>query len=69
MSVNAGLNIGIPFSIISIGPLFIAVLDRIFYKVPLQMAHLLGFIVLIVSSCLISLAQLIDEKVLDNEDT
>ena len=54
---------GIPYSIITIGPLFIALLDRLLYKVTLRMAHLFGFLVLIASSCMISLAQLVDEKV------
>ena len=48
-------------SIVSISPLFIAILDRTFYKTPMKLVHLIGFIILIVSSSLISLAKLIDD--------
>ena len=69
LSLNSGINLGIPFSIVSISPLFIGFLDRIFYKMPLTIIHLIGFILLIISSCSISLAALIDEKLLNNENT
>ena len=38
-------------------------LDRIFYKNPLKLVHLFGFIILIIASSLISLSNLIQEKI------
>ena len=43
-------------------------LDRIFYKNPLKLVHLFGFIILIIASSLISLSNLIQEKIDQDQD-
>ena len=43
-------------------------LDRIFYKNPLKLVHLFGFITLIIASSLISLSNLIQEKIDQDQD-
>lgn len=68
LSINSGLNIGIPTTIISVTPLYVALLDKIFYKSPLQLINLLGFILLIISSSFISLSKVLDSVVFNLND-
>ena len=63
LSKLAEINIGITSSMTSLTPLYIAVMERVWFKTSLKLPHLIAFLILIICSLCISLAKTLEIKI------